>query len=84
VVELVVEVDRGVDQGQVTERLREVAELLAGAADFLGVQPKMVRVGMHFLERYAGVLEPSRAGQGVDVPERAQRERAFVAGQPVG
>jgi hypothetical protein len=39
---------------------------------------------MHFLERNAGVLEPPGAGQGVDVPERAQRERAFVPGQPVG
>jgi hypothetical protein len=36
----VVEVDRGIDQGQVGEGLREVAELLAGDRDFLGEQPR--------------------------------------------
>jgi hypothetical protein len=41
VVELIVQVDRGADQGQVAERLREVAELLAGASDLLGVQPQV-------------------------------------------
>ena len=40
VVELVVEVDGGVDQGQVGERLGEVAELLAGEPDLLGVQAR--------------------------------------------
>jgi hypothetical protein len=42
VVELSVKVDSGADQGQVAERLRDVAELLAGAADLLGEQAKMV------------------------------------------
>jgi hypothetical protein len=42
VVELIVEVDGGVDQRQVGERLRKVAELLAGQADLLGVQAKVV------------------------------------------
>jgi hypothetical protein len=45
VVELVVEGDGGVDQRQVGERLREVAQLLAGLADLLGVQPQVVGVG---------------------------------------
>ena len=39
VVELVVEVHGGADQGEVAEGLREVADLLAGRADLLGVQP---------------------------------------------
>src|SRR5215471_5479122 len=47
VVELVVEVDRGADQGEVAERLREVAELLPRAADLLGIQAQMVGVGVH-------------------------------------
>jgi hypothetical protein len=44
VVELVVEGDGGVDQRQVGERLREVAQLLAGLADLLGLQPQVVGV----------------------------------------
>ena len=43
-VELVVEVDGGVDEGQVAEGLGEVAELLAGEADLLGVQAEVVGV----------------------------------------
>src|SRR5215217_1485300 len=38
VVELVVELDRRVDEGQMRERLGEVAELLTGEADLLGEQ----------------------------------------------
>src|SRR5262245_61930403 len=83
VVELVVEVDRGGDQGQVAERLREVAQLLPGAADLLGVQAQVVGVGEHLLEDQPRLIQPPRAGQRVDVPERAQREGALVAGQPV-
>src|SRR5215470_17137462 len=84
VIELVVEVDRGADQRQVAEGLREVAELLAGAADFLGVQAEMVGVGVHLLEAQPCVVEPPGPGQRVDVEERAQRERALIAVQPVG
>jgi hypothetical protein len=39
-VELVVEVDGGVDQRQVAGGLGEVAQLLAGRADLLGVRPR--------------------------------------------
>src|SRR5215467_15995742 len=53
VVELVVEVDRRVDQRQVAERLREVAELLGGWADLLRVQAQAIGVGEHFLEDQA-------------------------------
>src|SRR4051812_20077096 len=44
-VERGVQGDGGVDQGQVRERLREVADLLAGEGDLLGVQPDVVGVG---------------------------------------
>src|SRR5215831_1982297 len=50
VVELVVEVDRGVDQGKVAERLGEVAELFPGQADLLREQAQVVGVGAHLLE----------------------------------
>src|SRR5215211_2079841 len=67
VVELVVEGDGGVDQRQVGEGLGEVAQLLAGLADLLGVQAQVVGVGEHLLEDQPGLLEASRAGQGVHV-----------------
>ena len=38
VVEPVVEVDRRADEGQVAKSLREIAELLAGAANLFGIQ----------------------------------------------
>src|SRR4029077_6793850 len=72
-VELVVEVDRGTDQGQMAERLREVTELLTGAADLLGVQAQMVGVGEHLLQDQPRLVKPPGAGEGVYVPERAQR-----------
>src|SRR5215470_17941305 len=75
-VELVVEVDRGGDQGQVAERLREVAQLLPGAADLLRIQAQMVGVGEHLLEDEPRLIQPPRAGQDIDVPERAQSEDA--------
>src|SRR5438105_3686127 len=83
-VELAVEVDGGADQRQMAEGLREVAELLTGAADLLGEQAQVVGVGLHLLERKPGVVEPPGPGQGVDIPERAQREGALVARQAVG
>src|ERR1700750_3145802 len=72
-IELAVEVDRGADQRQVAEGLREVAELLAGAADLLGEQAQVVSVGVHLLEHQPGLLQPPGPGQRVHVPERAQR-----------
>jgi hypothetical protein len=39
---LAVEVDGGADQRKVGERLREVAELLAGRPDLLGIQDEVV------------------------------------------
>src|SRR5215469_5151554 len=62
VVKLVVEIDRGVDQGEVAEGLREVPELLAGDPDFLGVQPEVVGIGLHLLEYQFGVFQPAGSG----------------------
>src|SRR5215831_7798981 len=83
VVELVVEVDRRVDQRQVAERLREVAELLGGWADLLRVQAQAIGVGEHFLEDQARFRHAAGAGQRVDVPERADGEGPLVAAQAV-
>src|SRR4051812_22987583 len=74
VVELVIEVDGGVDQGEMREGLGEVAQLFAGCADLLCEQSEVVGVRQHLLEGEARVLQPARAREGVDVPEGAQRE----------
>jgi len=84
VFDLVVEVDRSADKGQVAKGLREIAELLAGAADLLGIQAEVIGVSVHLLKNQSRVVEPPGAGEGVNVPERAQGEGALITGQPVG
>src|SRR2546422_4395292 len=81
--QLAVEVVGGADQREVGERLREVAEQLAGAPDLLGVEAEMVRVGEHLVEDEQCLVQPARAGKRLDVPERANRERALGALDPV-
>src|SRR5215217_7620257 len=83
-VERTVEGDGGVDQRQVGEGLGEVAQLLAGLADLLGVQAQVVGVGEHLLQGQPGLLQAAGAGQGVHVPEGADREGPLVAAQAVG
>src|ERR1700760_1408831 len=61
-IELTVEVDRGADQRQVAEGLREVAELLAGSVDLLGEQAEVVGVGVHLLEYQPGLVQPASPG----------------------
>src|SRR5215212_8974069 len=56
-IELAVEVDGGIDQGQVREGLWEVAQLFAGRADLFGEEPNMVPVRQHLLERESSLLE---------------------------
>jgi hypothetical protein len=67
----------------VGERLREVAQLLAGGADLLGEEADVVGVGEHLVEGVVHLLVPPGAGQGVDVQEAAQREGALAAAQAV-
>src|SRR4029453_6812122 len=78
-----VEVHGCADQSQMRERLREVPQLLARRPDLLRVEPEVVRVGEHLLEGESGLLEPARARERLDVPERADRERALVAPEAV-
>src|SRR5215218_8418845 len=51
VVELGVQVERRVDVRQVAERLREVAQSLAGQPDLLGIESQVVGVSAHLLKR---------------------------------
>src|SRR5438067_4435781 len=67
VVEPLVESDGSVDQGQVGERLREVADLLSRGVDLLGVEADMVGIGQHLREGQPGVVQPPRTGKRVDV-----------------
>src|SRR6478752_10390359 len=58
-----VEADRRIDERQVGERLREVADLLAGQGDLLGVQARVVAVGEHLLESGPRVVQPAGPGE---------------------
>jgi hypothetical protein len=68
----------------VCERRREVPEVLAPAAEFLAVEPEVVRVAEHLLEDQARLRQIAEPRQVLDVPERAHVEGALVALQPVG
>src|SRR5690242_1784841 len=65
------------------ERLWEVAERLAGRPDLLGVEAEVVGIGQHLLEGQAGLVQVPGPGHRLHVPERADRERALLALEPV-
>src|SRR5262249_16125772 len=88
-VERAIQVVRGADERQVSERLRVVAERFTGAARLLGVQPEVIGVAEHPFEQEARFLEhhavgAPRARQGFDEPERAHVERPLARREPVG
>src|SRR5688500_1509255 len=72
-----IEGEGGVDERQVREGLGEVADLLAGQGDLLGVQPHVVGVGEHLLERLARIVDPAGTCERVDIGEGAQGEGAL-------
>ena len=76
--------DGRIDQGEVRERLREVAELSPCQVDLLGVQAQVVGVREHLLQHESGLIGSPGPCQGVDVHERAQGEGPFGAAQSVG
>src|SRR5258705_7805135 len=80
-VQVAIEVNRGVDEGQVREGLREVAKLLARAPYLLGEQAEVIAVGEHLLEHQARLVEAPGAGQRVNIPAGAQREGALRSAQ---
>src|SRR5690606_37897233 len=82
-VERPVGAEDGGDEGPVGGGLREVGDRPPGRVDLLGVEAEVVPVGEHLREREAGLVEPPRAGERVDVEERAEREGALRARQPV-
>src|SRR5215218_3051455 len=73
-------VQHGVDQRQVSERLRKVAEMLSRVrVDLLGVQQQGTREG----QQLAGALVLTDLAQGRDQPERADGEASFLTRESV-
>src|SRR5919106_409840 len=72
------------DQRQVREGLWEVAEMLRARAQLLAVQSQVIRIAKHLLEEEPRLREIAHAGQALDVPEGAHRERAVLTGEAVG
>src|SRR3546814_918829 len=78
------EVERGVHQADVAERLREVTELATGhRVVLLGEEPHVVAQGEQPLEQRSGLVDPADEGQRVGHPERAEQEGALAPRQAV-
>src|SRR6266851_8466990 len=82
-VQRTVEVDSRADQRQVGEGLREVSQRLSRRANLLGVEPEMVGVGEHLFEDHPSLPDSAGPGERLDIPERAQVERALAVGDPI-
>ncbi len=78
-----VEDERAVDEGEVAEGLREVAQEGAVLRHLLGVEAEVVLERPQGVEPGPGLLDPAEPGQRVDEPEGADQERALVPRQPV-
>src|SRR5712691_9340882 len=75
---------RAVDQRDVSEGLRKVAEELSGdRIDLLGVEAHVVRVAQHPPEYSCGALRLADHGQGLRQPEGTDREGALLPFQPI-
>src|SRR6185437_4764823 len=82
-VELVIQVQRGIDQRQMGEGLREVPLLLAGQADLLREQAQVVGIGRHLLESETRLFEPTRTSERIHIPVGSDRERTLMAEQTI-
>ena len=64
----------GIDQGDMRESLREIAQVATGdRVVLLGQQPKIVRQSEQPLEQAPGLGEPAAQGVGVAQPEACRR-----------
>ena len=74
----------GLDQREVRERLREVAEVAAGVGvELLGVEPERRRDPQQPLHQVARLLQLADDRERGDEPERADEERALLAREAV-
>ena len=75
---------RGLDQREVRERLREVAEVPAGVGvELLGVEPERRGDPQQPLHQVARPLQLADDRERRDEPERADQERALLAREAV-
>jgi hypothetical protein len=78
------ELDGGVEEAEVAEGLREVAEhLVRGRVVLFAEETEVVAGGEALLEHRAGAVELADGDEVVGEPEFAQQERALVAGETV-
>src|SRR3954470_19122923 len=75
---------RRLDEGEVRERLREVAQVPAGAGvELLGVEPERRGDAEQALHQVAGALPVADDRERRDEPERADQEAPLLARQAV-
>ena len=78
------DVHHGVDEREVGERLREVAQVASAVRlDLLGVEQQRAGVREQLLAQRPGPVQLADLGERRDEPERADRERALLTRQPV-
>ncbi len=66
------------------QRLRKIAEVLAGGTKLLAEETKVVGVGEHAFEDQVGLLDAAGACKAFDIPEGAGGEGALVTLETVG
>src|SRR6056297_2838865 len=84
-----IEIERGADECEVGERLREVAERLSERSGLFGEEAEMVGVSEHLLEHEPRLVEPRRvigtcACERLDEPEAADVEGSLLTVESVG
>jgi hypothetical protein len=80
---VLVKVMGSADEGEMSEGLGKVAEVLATRPEFLGVESEMIGVAECLIEEEPGFLDIAGAGDALDVPKGAHGEGSFVPAEPV-
>jgi len=83
IIQSAVQIKRRADQGEMRERLGEVAQLFAFGAELLAKKTEMVGIAEHFFEEKAGLVEVAAAAEAFHIPEAAHAKRPFRAGDAV-
>ncbi len=77
------DVHHGVDEREVSERLREVAQVASAVRlDLLGVEQQRAGVGEQLLAKRPGPVQLADLGERRNEPERADRERPSSPANP--
>src|SRR6056297_703806 len=73
-----IQVVGGADQSEVSERLREVAQVFTAGPEFLRVQTDVIGESERLLEGETSIWQTTRARETLGVPEGAHREGALT------